>query len=82
MERGAEKQHGVRNNWYAPIVPAVRIWQHSRFPTQLARSSINGIYSDAKHPDKALLLNLVNTDSKVRDWFYYGAEGKGAPVHR
>ena len=22
------------------------------------------------------LLNLVNTDSKVRDWFYYGAEGK------
>lgn len=20
-------------------------------------------------------MNLVNTDSKVRDWFYYGAEG-------
>lgn len=41
------------------------------------RGSINGIYSGCKHPDKALqLLNLVNTDSKVRDWFYYGAEGK------
>ena len=40
------------------------------------RGSINGIYSGCKHPDKALqLLNLVNTDSKVRDWFYYGAEG-------
>ena len=40
------------------------------------RGSINGIYSGCEHPDKALeLLNLVNTDSKVRDWFYYGAEG-------
>ena len=40
------------------------------------RGSINGIYSGSKHPEKALqLLNLVNTDSKVRDLFYYGVEG-------
>lgn len=41
------------------------------------RGSINGIYSGCEHPDKALqLLNLVNTDSKVRDWLYYGVEGE------
>ena len=40
------------------------------------RGSINGIYSGCKNPEKALaLLNLINTDSKVRDWFYYGVEG-------
>ena len=40
------------------------------------RGSINGIYSGCKNPEKALqLLNLVNTDSKVRDLFYYGVEG-------
>lgn len=41
------------------------------------RGSMNGIYSGCKHPEKALqLLQLVNTDSKVRDWFFYGAEGE------
>lgn len=41
------------------------------------RGSISGIYSGCKNPDKALeLLQLVNTDSKVRDWLYYGVEGE------
>lgn len=40
------------------------------------QGSINGIYSGCEHPEKALqLLELVNTDSKVRDMFYYGVEG-------
>ncbi|WP_342759712.1 ABC transporter substrate-binding protein [Kineothrix sedimenti] len=41
------------------------------------RGSLNAIYSGCEHPDKALeLLQLVNTDSKVRDWLYYGVEGE------
>ena len=41
------------------------------------RGSLNGIYSGCKHPEKALqLLELVNTDSKVRDWFFYGVNGE------
>ncbi len=41
------------------------------------RGSLNGIYAGCEHPDKALqLLNLVNTDTKVRDLFYYGVEGE------
>ena len=40
------------------------------------RGSMNGIYSGCKNPEKALqLLELVNTDTKVRDMFYYGLEG-------
>ncbi len=40
------------------------------------RGSMNGIYAGCKHPEKALqLLELVNTDSKVRDMFFYGVEG-------
>ncbi|MGL6201356.1 MAG: ABC transporter substrate-binding protein [Lachnospiraceae bacterium] len=41
------------------------------------RGSMNGIYSGCENPEKALqLLQLVNTDSKVRDLLYYGAEGE------
>ncbi len=40
------------------------------------RGSINAIYSGCKYPDKALqLLELVNTDTYVRDLLYYGEEG-------
>lgn len=40
------------------------------------RGSMNGIYVSCPHPDKALqLLQLVNTDTKARDMFYYGLEG-------
>ena len=38
--------------------------------------SVNFVSVNSKHPDKALAyLNLINTDSKVRDAFYYGLEG-------
>lgn len=41
------------------------------------RGSMNAIYSGSKYPEKALeLLQLVNTDTKVRDWLYYGVEGE------
>lgn len=41
------------------------------------RGSINAISSGCKNPEKAIqLLQLVNTDSKVRDWLYYGVEGE------
>ena len=38
---------------------------------------MNFVSVNSKHPDKALAyLNLINTDSKVRDAFYYGLEGE------
>lgn len=41
------------------------------------RGSLNGISAGCEHPEKALqLLNLVNTDPKVRNWFFYGVEGE------
>ncbi len=41
------------------------------------RGSINAIYSGCKNPEKAIqFLQLVNTDSKVRDWLYYGVDGE------
>ncbi len=40
------------------------------------RGSMNCITSNCKNPEKALaFLQLINTDSKVRDAFYYGLEG-------
>lgn len=40
------------------------------------RGSINCISANSKHPEKALeLLQLVNTDTYVRDALYYGLEG-------
>ena len=48
-------------------------------PTILSNDSVLGscnfISVNSEHPDKALaFLNLMNTDSKVRDAFYYGLE--------
>lgn len=43
---------------------------------ETVQGSLNSISVNCEHPDKALaLLNLVNTDSMVRDWLYYGAKG-------
>lgn len=40
------------------------------------QGSLNSISVNSAHPDKALqLLDLVNTDSYVRDCFYFGEEG-------
>ncbi len=39
------------------------------------RGSLNGISNNCEHPEKALeFLQLINTDSYVRDLFYYGVE--------
>lgn len=39
--------------------------------------SLNAIAAASKYPEKALeLLQLVNTDTKVRDMLYYGLEGE------
>ena len=41
------------------------------------QGSINGISSSSKHADEALkLLQLINTDTKLRDLFYFGVEGE------
>lgn len=41
------------------------------------RGSMSGISASSEHPELALkLLELVNTDTKVRDWLYYGVEGE------
>lgn len=41
------------------------------------RGSINAISAGSKNPEKAMeFLQLVNTDTKVRDWLYYGVEGE------
>ena len=43
---------------------------------ETVQGSLNSISVNCEHPDKALaLLNLVNTDSMVRDWLYYGVKG-------
>lgn len=73
---GAALQNNMGSEqWYRQLFSST-VWQHSRFQhncTWFHQWYLLG----CKHPDKALqLLNLVNTDSKVRDWFYYGAEGK------
>lgn len=40
------------------------------------QGSLNSISVNCEHPEKALaFLNLINTDSYVRDSFYYGEEG-------
>ena len=43
---------------------------------ETVRGSINMISTNTKYPEKCLqLLDLVNTDTKLRDMFYYGEEG-------
>jgi putative aldouronate transport system substrate-binding protein len=44
---------------------------------ETVRGSLNSISVNCEHPDKALaFLNLLNTDSWLRDSFYYGVEGE------
>lgn len=43
---------------------------------ETVRGSLNMISTNTKYPEKCLqFLNLVNTDTKLRDMFYYGEEG-------
>jgi putative aldouronate transport system substrate-binding protein len=51
-------------------------WGNTVMSNDTVRGSLNCISAGCKHPDKALaFLQLINTDSKVRDAFYYGLEG-------
>lgn len=43
---------------------------------ETVRGSLNMISINTKYPEKCLqLLDLINTDTKLRDMFYYGEEG-------
>lgn len=51
-------------------------WGDSILANDTVQGSMNCISSSSKNPEKALqLLELVNTDSYVRDALYYGLEG-------
>lgn len=51
-------------------------WGNTVMSNDTVRGSLNCISAGCKHPEKALeFLQLINTDSKVRDAFYYGLEG-------
>lgn len=51
-------------------------WGDTILSNETVRGSMNMISINTKYPEKCLqLLNLVNTDTKVRDLFYYGEEG-------
>lgn len=44
---------------------------------ETVQGSLNSISVNCEHPEKAIaFLNLLNTDSFVRDCFYYGVEGE------
>lgn len=54
----------------------VQKWGDTILSNETVRSSMNMISVNSKHPEKCLeLLNLVNTDTTLRDMFYYGEEG-------
>ncbi|MDE6603235.1 MAG: ABC transporter substrate-binding protein [Lachnospiraceae bacterium] len=44
--------------------------------SETVRGSLNMVSVNSKYPEKCLqFLNLVNTDTRLRDMFYYGEEG-------
>ena len=55
---------------------SVAQWGPTIVSNDSVRGSISCISNNSAHPDKALqLLELVNTDTYVRDLFYYGVQG-------
>lgn len=51
-------------------------WGDTVMSNSTVQGSINSVSASCKYPEKALkLLELVNTDSYVRDALYYGLEG-------
>lgn len=53
----------------------VQKWGDTILSNDTVRGSMNMISANTKYPEKCLqLLNLVNTDTKLRDMFYYGEE--------
>lgn len=54
----------------------VEKWGDTILSNETVRGSMNMISANSKYPEKCLeLLNLVNTDTTLRDMFYYGEEG-------
>lgn len=54
----------------------VQKWGDTILSNETVRGSMNMISANSKHPEKCLaFLNLLNTDTKLRDMFYYGEEG-------
>lgn len=54
----------------------VQKWGDTILSNETVRGSMNMISANSKYPEKCLeLLNLVNTDTALRDMFYYGEEG-------
>lgn len=51
-------------------------WGDTVVSNDTVRGSLNSISVNCEHPEKALaFLQLLNTDSYLRDLFYYGVEG-------
>lgn len=51
-------------------------WADTIVSNETVRGSLNSISVNSAHPEKALaFLQLINTDSYLRDSFYYGLEG-------
>ena len=54
-------------------------WGETVLSNVTVGGSLNCISASCEHPDKALqFLELVNTDTYVRDSFFYGLEGENA----
>ncbi len=75
----AQGWSGAANTTWGPGmgVEAIAIqWGNTVLSNSTVQGSMSCISAACKAPDKALqLLELVNTDSKVRDALYYGLEG-------
>lgn len=51
-------------------------WEETVVSNETVRGSLNSISVNSEHPEKALaFLQLINTDTYLRDSFYYGLEG-------
>lgn len=54
----------------------VQKWGETILSNETVRGGMNMISANSKYPEKCLeFLNLVNTDTTLRDMFYYGEEG-------
>ncbi|MBR0091286.1 MAG: ABC transporter substrate-binding protein [Lachnospiraceae bacterium] len=85
-EENAYKPFGVAQGWagaakttWGPQMGVDVVayqWGPTVVSNDTVRGSMNCISSSCAHPEKALqFLELVNTDSYVRDLLYYGVEG-------
>ena len=85
-EENAYKPFGVAQGWagaakttWGPQMGVDVVayqWGPTVVSNDTVRGSMNCISSACEHPDKALqFLELVNTDSYVRDLLYYGVKG-------